>query len=153
MKQLTDLSKLDITNKNIFIIGKPASGKTYLSEKMWTKFSSHICIHTDDYIKNEAELKVKLKCLIKDNVKFILEGNQAFAFFRYNETEFYPDILLELRVTDSHVRNIYEKERDIEKYDMAIAFYNFRKENFDSVVKSDNHNIEMYFYGNKFNED
>ncbi len=44
---IEELVNLDITNKNVLIIGCPASGKTWLCKKI--EKPTHTIIHTDDY--------------------------------------------------------------------------------------------------------
>lgn len=148
MQELNNLSNLDLTNQNLFIIGKPASGKTFLSNVLHKKFKKHIVIHTDDFIRKEYLLKDELTSIINRKKNYILEGNQAYTILNEIDKSVYPNIIIDLIVSDAHVLDIYKKERDVNKYDMALGFYYYRKTELDKFL-STNKNQIIYYYFNQ----
>jgi len=50
---INDILSMDLSSKNILIIGSPASGKTWLAGKIKEKYQADI-IHTDEYLKYGA---------------------------------------------------------------------------------------------------
>ncbi len=125
MQNFKIIHDLDLTGKNIFIVGKPASGKTYLSEILFNRLKNHLLIHTDDFIQNEDLLIAEI--CNRNFSNYILEGNQAYTIFNKLNYSNLPNLIIELKVTDSHVFGIYKKERDLSKFQIAIAFDNYYK--------------------------
>jgi len=150
MKELKTLLTLDITKKNVFIIGKPASGKTFISNSLHKTFNTHVVIHTDDYIKKEYQLKDELTNIIKSKHNYILEGNQAYTIIKEIDKSIYPDIIIELIVPDSYVRYIYQKERDMKKYSIALGYYYYHKNEFDEFLHTTKNQIQYYSFNQSF---
>ena len=108
--------QVDIENKNVLIIGMPASGKTYLSELLHRDNPTHRLVHTDSYIKygyREALYKL-IEDLKKIKVPTIIEGVQGYRLLRKGvELDlYYPDIVIELEVTEARMLKTYKDKRN-----------------------------------------
>lgn len=112
--------------KIIVIIGNPATGKTWLANRMGEEFSMPV-IHTDDYMKHGY--KDALYRLLSDVVEmegpFIVEGIQGYRLLRKGvELDcFYPDVVIEVVAPDEQTRRVYEMQR-AEKDFSKIASFN-----------------------------
>lgn len=142
--KINHITDIDICNQNIFIVGKPASGKTFASNILNNRFTKHLVIHTDNFIKAENLLYQEYTKNISLKHNCILEGKLALSLFPKLDKNFQPNIILELIVSDEHVRNIYQKQRDINKYEMALDFYSQYKQNFDKHLKKLNPDIQYF---------
>lgn len=114
----------DIKNKNVLIIGCPASGKTHLSNII--KSDEHRIFHTDDYIKY-GYVDSMYKCLddvLKCEKLTIVEGVQGYRMLRkgIELNNYYPDIIIELKITEKQMFNVYSNERDIRKIKYLKGF-------------------------------
>jgi hypothetical protein len=145
---IKNISELDITGKNLFIIGKPATGKTYLSNILHKKFNKHEIIHTDEFIREGFLFGTIQNILFKGN-NYIIEGQKILSIIKFLNKSFLPDIILEVLRSDIEIKHTYKKERDISKYEMAIGFYEFRKTKFDTFI-SEFKNIKSYSFKNSF---
>jgi len=150
MQELNKLTSLDLTNQNVFIVGKPASGKTFLSNFLHKMFTEHIVIHTDDFIKKEFLLADELTNIVNRKKKYILEGNKAYTILKEIDKSIYPNIIIDLIVSDTHVLDIYKKERDVNKYDMALGFYYYRKSQLDNFLSTNPNQIIYYFLNQSY---
>lgn len=121
---LCNMQLPNITGKNVLIIGPPASGKTYIS-KLLSK-SGHKVIHTDDYLKygyDQDVLKLLLDLMsFKENT--IVEGTLGYRALRkgLEFNEYFPDMVIELRVSEEQMYKIYAKERSPEKIKFLERF-------------------------------
>lgn len=112
---------IDITGKNVLIIGCPASGKTYVADALKRDNPKHKLFHTDaykqyGYVEALYVLIDELKELgTKKNT--IVEGVQGYRLLRKGVELncYYPDIVVELKISDALMRRTYERERDPEK--------------------------------------
>jgi adenylate kinase family enzyme len=117
--------ELDISNLNVLIIGTPASGKTWLSNKL---SKEHRVIHTDDYMK--YGFKDSLYKLIEDlrniSTPVIVEGVQGYRLLRKGvELDcYYPNMVIELYTTPERVKQTYLRERDPKKLRYLEQFGN-----------------------------
>lgn len=114
----------NIKNKNVLIIGCPASGKTYLSNII--KSDEHQIFHTDDYIKY-GYVESMYKCLddvLKCEKSTIVEGVQGYRMLRKGVelNNYYPDIVIELKITEKQMLNVYKNERDPRKIKYLKGF-------------------------------
>lgn len=115
---IQDILKIDITDKNVLIIGCPASGKTWLAKEIFEPNGHlhHIIYHTDNFIEfktNEsifAAINLFDKHTIIEGVlgyRLLLEGVKTNTYF--------PDIVIELKITHKKMLEIYATERKEKK--------------------------------------
>lgn len=113
--QLTMHLHVDIENKSILIIGKPAAGKTYLSILLAKDNPGHKLIHTDDYIQHGyvESLYILLSDLGKIKSPTIIEGVLGYRLLRKGVQTgvYYPDMVIHVNVPDSLMMRTYAKER------------------------------------------
>lgn len=119
-----NFSDLDLKNKNVLIIGPPASGKTTLAKKLATP--DHLLIHTDDYMGlgyYDAMYSI-LDDIIESEKPTIVEGVQGYRLLRkgVEKNTYYPDIVIELKISDEKMEEIYRLERDPKKIRYLSSF-------------------------------
>ena len=118
----SDLLNLDITGKTVVIIGCPASGKTTLAKRLAERTGNRL-VETDAYLRHDY--KAALYELIEHDLMpfsgaVIVEGVQGYRLLRkgvegWEGWHFYPDVVIELKVTDEQVERVYKKERMFDK--------------------------------------
>lgn len=117
MISIEEIISMDITGKNVLIIGCPASGKTWLSKKMAK--STHTVIHTDDYLSYgyQAGMYCALDAANMSEKPTIVEGVQGYRMLRKGceYSSYYPDIVIELQISNSRMMQTYRNERDAKK--------------------------------------
>lgn len=121
---------MNIKNKNVLIIGPPASGKTTLASKLHEQNPLHQLIHSDDYMVHGY--KEALYVMMADIRKgyfpqakaSIIEGVQGYRLLRKGvELEtYYPDLVIELQVSRERQAQIYADERDASKLKYLQGF-------------------------------
>ena len=121
-----DLWNLDLTGKTIVIIGRPASGKTTIGNALSARTGTRI-IHTDEYIQhgNTEGLYVLLADLAGDTIEpVIIEGVMGYRLLRKGvEMDcFYPDVVIELEVSDEQVERVYKEQRTEKRSGNLSAF-------------------------------
>lgn len=118
-----------LNNLNVLIIGCPASGKTYLSNQLKLQHQdTHKFFHTDDYMK--YGYKESLYALIEDvskiqsHTKTIIEGVQGYRLLRKGVELncYYPDIVIELSVSEEIMLKTYRSERAGKKVESIYSF-------------------------------
>lgn len=123
MKTIQQVLQMDIEHKNVLIIGCPASGKTYLSNKFQT---SHKKFHTDDYMKfgYEQSMYKVLEDIKKSNEYTLVEGIQGYRLLRKGVQLdcYHPEIVIELIISDHKMLDIYRNERDEKKIKYLKGF-------------------------------
>lgn len=107
--------QVDIENKNVLIIGWPASGKTHLANLLWKDNPGHQCFHTDDYMHHgfvEA-LYALMEDIKKCRRPTIIEGVQGYRLLRKGVEldSYYPDIVIELEISEKRMYQTYATER------------------------------------------
>lgn len=107
--------QVDIENKNVLIIGWPASGKTHVANLLWKDNPGHKMIHTDDYMHHgfkEALYEI-LRDLKRTRKPTIIEGVQGYRLLRKGvELDcYYPDIVIELEIPESRMYRTYAEQR------------------------------------------
>jgi len=121
---------MNIKNKNILIIGPPASGKTTFAIELAKQNPLHQLIHSDDYMW--AGYERALYEMMDDiahaqdckEVNTIVEGVQGYRALRKGaQVEWYkPDLVIEMEVTREQQAAIYENERDPAKLKYLKGF-------------------------------
>lgn len=128
---IQEVLSLSIVDKNVLIIGPPASGKTWLCDKLWNTHMGmyHATIHTDDYILfgyKDAMYKSMSDIVDahKNWYKTIVEGIQGYRLLRKGvELDcYYPDIVIELEISEKRMHETYKKERDPKKIKYLQSF-------------------------------
>jgi hypothetical protein len=122
-KSIEDVIKLDIEQKNVLIIGCPASGKTYLSSKFNTE---HLKIHTDDYLIFgwRQGMYEALKAIKAANTFTLVEGVHGYRLLRKGvELDcYYPDVVIQLIISEERMMKTYINERDRNKIKYLRSF-------------------------------
>lgn len=115
--ELSEILELDITDKNVLIIGCPASGKTWLSNKL--KRSTHKLIHTDNY--SSLGYSIGMYGALNDasysEMPTIVEGIYGYRMLRKGAEygNYYPDIVIEMKVSEQRMLSTYRNERNPNK--------------------------------------
>jgi adenylate kinase family enzyme len=124
---IPEILSISIVDKNVLIIGPPASGKTWLCEQMSN--ASHLTIRTDSYMLYGYNQSMYV-CLddIRNAMDFkmntIVEGVQGYRLLRKGvELDcYYPDIVIELEISEKRMHETYKKERDPKKIKHLQSF-------------------------------
>ena len=98
---LEQLINVDITDKNLLIIGSATVGKTHIASLIYKLNPNHLLISTDKFIflGNDMATCEILKFIEKNkNRKVIVEGVKGYELLRLGNREdtFRPDIVIEL---------------------------------------------------------
>jgi len=131
-----------IANKNIFVLGPPASGKTNFAKQLWEKNKTHVLLHTDAYINKEYSLINLISNSIKQKRNYILEGNLCYTIIQHLNTCNQPNIIIELQSTKEQITKIYKAQRNISLLETALNFHAIRKTRFESFLAANNFNLE-----------
>lgn len=113
---INDILSMDLSSKNILIIGSPASGKTWLAGKIKERYQADI-IHTDEYLKYGANAIEQMLKKIPMFPYAIVEGTLGYRLLLdgHKSGLYKPCIVIHLIVSDSTVQRVYEQERDKSK--------------------------------------
>lgn len=116
---------MNIKNKNVLIIGPPASGKTTLANELHKQNIHHQLIHSDDFMwaGYKDALYVMME-IISSNHFSIIEGVQGYRLLRKGvELNTYrPNLVIELQVTKERQAAVYTNERDPKKLKYLQSF-------------------------------
>lgn len=112
-----EILKLDIEGKDVIIIGCPASGKSYLLKQLPT--ITHLRISTDHYMNygyEESMYKV-MEDIKASPFNTLVEGIQGYRLLRKGVQLdcYYPDIVIELIISEQQMLNTYKEERNEKK--------------------------------------
>jgi hypothetical protein len=126
-KEFEALDKQLADAKTILIIGCPASGKTHLSQILAASRPYHKVIHTDDYQKHgygQALYEILSDIEKLDHHLLIIEGVQGYRMLRkgVQQNNFFPDVVIELEVTEHRMLQTYRKERAVQKQRYLNSF-------------------------------
>lgn len=121
---------MNIKNKNVLIIGPPASGKTTLALELSKQNPRHQLIHSDDYMWAGYERALyEMMDVIRHaqeckEVFTIVEGVQGYRALRKGvQVGWYkPDLVIEMEVAREQQAAIYENERDPAKLQYLKGF-------------------------------
>ena len=101
--------------KKIVIIGLPASGKTWLANKLATSLPVY---HSDDYLKHgfEDSMYIMQQDIAKNNPEaHIVEGIAAYRLLRkaaQGVFDYNPDLIIMVNRAEDVRRSVYENERN-----------------------------------------
>jgi len=112
---IDELKQRDFNGKNVLIIGCPASGKSFLAGQL----NFNRLIETDDYKKygyKESLYAVLGKIRASDGPSMI-EGILGYRLLRKGLQRdcYYPDVVIEMIVSEQRMLKTYSKERDPKK--------------------------------------
>ncbi len=118
---------MNIKNKNVLIIGPPASGKTTLALELSKQNWHHTLLHTDNFIKYGYEQALyEIIRHTKANVSnMIIEGVLGYRLLRKGAQlpdVWKPDLVIEMEVTREKQAEIYANERDPAKLKYLKGF-------------------------------
>ena len=121
-----ELIHIPFDRQSILLLGRPASGKTWLSKALSPMYPHHHVIHCDDY-KDFAE-PVAIQALIEDayeNKPCIVEGVLGYGLLLQGlkEQSYRPDIIIICEISAARQREIYLSERDPSKLQFQKRFY------------------------------
>lgn len=122
------LSSEICSGKVTVIIGRPGSGKTTVGLLIAEQKQECRLWHTDDYIPYGGVdgLYQMMAEMEEDGYQSpaIIEGVGAYRLLRKGAEldVFYPDVVIELIVTDEQVERVYTKERDASKLKKMPGF-------------------------------
>ena len=117
--------KMNIKNKNVLIIGSPASGKTTFANEL-SKNNPHKVFHADDYMEHgyKQALYVMMEDIKACQSCTIIEGIQGYRLLRKGVelNVYYPDLVIEMQITKEKQAEIYANERDPSKLKYLRGF-------------------------------
>lgn len=154
-KRVNSYKEIDITGKNVLLIGPPASGKTTMVKKLAGK--THFTIHGDYFYKEYGDNRIPVATEFirntlnhKDVSNIIVEGVLGYELLEESDLNF--DIIIELEVSNDYIKMIYEKERQDKKVNMGlITAINNRIKRY-SMSKTRKHK-EWYVINNEHSQD
>ena len=122
---LDEITSFNFANKNVCIIGYPASGKTFLSDLICN--DTHHKIHTDKYIKDGYSMalhSVLNELSFIDNKPTLIEGVIGYRLLRKGVELglYYPDIIIKIEISQTKQKEIYTNERDVSKLKFLETF-------------------------------
>jgi len=131
---LEEILLLDFNEKNICIIGPPASGKTFLSNKICNK--THHKIHTDEFLKEGYFMGlhgVMNQLSFLDGKPTLVEGVIGYRLLRkgIELASYYADIVINCIISENKQRYVYLKERNPEKIKYLQTFNSVHQKIFE----------------------
>lgn len=117
--------------QDIFIIGKPASGKSYITE------SIRNVIHTDDYIDDVPGLISR----INGSDRYIVEGNLCYNII--NKIDRKPVKIIELFIDNTQVFKVYKQQRKMSSALFTLAHHYIREKELYQYV-NDNYYKHLF---------
>jgi len=122
---IEEVLQIDIEQKNVLIIGCPASGKSYLINQFKTANKK---IQTDDYIDYgyEQSMYEVLNEINHTKGKTLVEGIQGYRLLRKGVQLdcYYPDIVIQLIISEEQMMMTYLSERHEKKIKYLRGFNN-----------------------------
>lgn len=125
-KSIIKLLENEYANKNILVIGYPATGKTTFAKKYIEYLPQHTLIHTDNYISHgyEQSLYVLIDDLENITTPTFIEGILGYRLLRKGVEIgcYYPDVVFELTASWAHIEKVYHTEREGKKISNLKSF-------------------------------
>lgn len=153
-----DLFNIDLAGKSVVIIGCPASGKTTLARRLAERTGTRL-VETDSYLGHDYKAAL-YELIERDLMPFsgavIVEGVQGYRLLRkgvegWEGWHFYPDVVIELKVTPEQVDRVYRTERKGKKVGSLTAFNKMHSTILDKYRAIDNpHPPKWYTVQNEF---
>ena len=116
---------MDLTDKVVVIIGPAASGKSWLADQLHLTWKHHKVFHSDDYMSHgfEQSLYVMMDDIQKHSAPCIVEGVLGYRLLRKGVEldNFYPDVVIEMMITDERMEKTYNEDRDPAKLKGAMS--------------------------------
>lgn len=148
----TDLTTLDLTGKTVLIIGPAGSGKTTLAHKVAELWPQHRIVGGYNGLDGFADLgyKESLYAILHETCwrqeqghQMILEGVQGPRLLRkgvegHEGIHFYPDIVIELEVSEEQIRKVYADQRPGKNVEQALSQAKGLKTTLESYKKMEN---------------
>lgn len=152
---LPSLNTFRIDNCNLFLVGKPRSGKSYTAQKIAKNHPNHVLIDTDDFIQhnyNEQRYQLLAKDIrtnIDNGKNVIVAGHFCFEILQLLPEKYYPDAIIEVVVSDKIIFDIYHAQCHIHKFNAALYYYNKQKEQLRYFMEKCTRNILHFTFDNE----
>lgn len=138
-----DFLNYNFDGKNIVIIGKPSSGKTFVSEFLKKKLPNHCLIHTDDFLRMDEQLAITNILSIARKSKFhIIEGVMCYQILNtgFKHGIYSPNIVINVDISYPTLTKNYARTN---KNINSIKGFCFRHKKLLDEYLSMNPNIEF----------
>jgi adenylate kinase family enzyme len=122
MVKIHFVNTFDFSNKNIFVVGKPASGKTFITNQL-KEYLQHTIIHTDEFLKSQKKLIAEIKTIVDNGANYLVEGSLCYSLINELSEKYLPTIIFEPQRTDEEILEVYRSERTVSNYPMALGSY------------------------------
>lgn len=112
-----ELISTPIGGKSVYILGIPASGKSFIANELYHKNTNHHLVHSDSYMQEDFKdsLYVMIDQMNDIPGNFILEGILAYRALRkvyeLKLDHLKPDLIIEVQVPNWLQSDIYRRER------------------------------------------
>jgi len=116
---IEELLNLEILGKNVFILGFPASGKSFLANELYHNSGrTHQLVRTDDFLGYGYEQSLYELIEFLDGASgsgIIVEGVGVYRLLRkvdeLNLTHLKPDVIIECSMPEGRRDELYRRER------------------------------------------
>lgn len=123
-----ELFEIDFSGKVVVVIGRPASGKTHIAGLLAKNTPGSKLWHTDDFISYGGveglyQMIVEMEA-VGLHSPAIIEGVGGYRLLRKGAELgiFFPDVVVELVVSDAQVERVYNTERESGKLKKMAGF-------------------------------
>lgn len=136
------IEDLNVESANLFVIGKPGSGKSYIAAQIAQAHPNHVLIEAEEFILHQyTEIQYqRLKANIIENIdngkNVIFVGHLCHEILLRLPQKYLPEVILEIVISDKCAFDIYRFERDTHKYNAAMYHYDKRREKILSFIKN-----------------
>lgn len=125
---LSEILEMDFSGKVVVLIGRPASGKTFVSALLSKNTPQSKLWHTDDYIPyGGVEGLYQMMAEMEQegyHSPAIIEGVGGYRLLRKGAelAVFFPHVVIELCVSDAQVERVYNTQRNPSKLAKMAGF-------------------------------